>query len=233
MKSDSRCPYCGNEYPTITIPAPFGAGTYTVRSSSCGCEGEAEATRVQARTLRQAELTRAWHGTKVPKRFRDVTPDYNLLGQLEFSGGLYLHGPKGTGKTTTACKVLKAYVSRNQRDGWVSAKFVSVPDFLASMRGTWEEEDAFEIAAGCKLLVLDDMGKGKPTEWAMERLFRLIDRRYNDKIPTIITSQYSLSELGGKCSSNGDVETAEAMVSRIHEMCATVGFNGPDLRQKS
>jgi DNA replication protein DnaC len=182
----------------------------------------------------QSDLVSAWHNTGVPKRFYEVQPDRDGLAELEFSGGLYLTGPKGTGKTTAACRILKAYVRENQSNGWVSARFLSVPDWLGSMRGVWgdQEEEAFQRASRCRLLVLDDIGKGKPTEWAIERLFRLVDDRYNGARPTIFTSQYDLGELGERCTVNGDAETADAMVSRIYESCKGVVFDGEDLRRK-
>lgn len=229
------CPHCGRPYPTVTIPAFLGIPERRVQAMECGCEGErAESMAVQRRLIQQ-DLTRAWHGTGVPKRFRDVRPDYDGLKGMGFSGGLYLTGPKGTGKTTAACRILKAYVREHQRSGWVSARFVSVPDWLGSMRGVWgtQEEEAFQSAARCQLLVLDDIGKGKPTEWAIERLFRLVDDRYNGARPTIFTSQYDLGELGERCTVNGDSETADAMVSRIFETCTGLTFDGPDLRKKS
>ena len=186
----------------------------------------------ERRRLMQADLVRAWRGTGVPKRFRSVQPDMEGLEGL--GEGLYMTGPKGTGKTTAACRILKAYVRENQRDGWVSARFLSVPDWLASMRGVWgdQEEEAFQTASRCRLLVLDDIGKGKPTEWAIERLFRLVDDRYNGSRATIFTSQYDLGELGERCTVNGDAETADAMVSRIFETCKGVTFDGDDLRRK-
>lgn len=228
------CPYCGKPYPTVTIPALWNIPERTIQSRSCGCDGEQDALNSAWRARTQADLVRAWHGTGVPKKFYGVQPDRDGLAELEFSGGMYMSGPKGTGKTTAACRILKAYVRENQREGWVSARFLSVPDWLASMRGQWgdQEEEAFQRASRCKLLVLDDIGKGKPTEWAMERLFRLVDDRYNGARSTIFTSQYNLGELGGRCSTNGDLETSEAMVSRIFETCKGVRFDGEDHRRK-
>lgn len=229
------CPYCGKPYPTIIVPAFLGIPERKIQSSECGCEGEAEAKNAERRKSMQADLIRAWHGTGVPKRFQSVQPDRDGLAELEFAGGMYLFGPKGTGKTTAACRVLKAYVREHQANGWVSARFVSVPDWLASMRGVWgnQEEEAFQRASRCRLLVLDDIGKGKPTGWAIERLFRLVDSRYNSARPTIYTSQYDLGELGERCTVDGDTETADAMVSRIYETCKGMAFDGPDLRKKA
>lgn len=228
------CPYCGKPYPIVTIPALLNIPERTVQSAECGCDGEKAALHAAYRRSMQSDLVRAWHNTGVPKKFQEVQPDRDGLAELEFSGGLYLTGPKGTGKTTSACRILKAYVRENQSNGWVSARFVSVPDWLGSMRGVWgsQEEEAFQRASRCKLLVLDDIGKGKPTEWAMERLFRLVDSRYNGARPTIFTSQYDLGELGERCTVNGDAETADAMVSRIYETCKGIVFDGEDHRRK-
>lgn len=234
MTSDSRCPYCGKEYESITIPSLHGRGKVIYRRE-CLCEGAREAARAEHRRMMAQDLTRAWRATGVPERFWQVQPDADGLAELDFHQGLYLSGPMGTGKTTQACRILKAYVRREQRDGWVSAKFMSVPDWLASMRGFWGdiEEDRFQRAAGCKLLVLDDIGKGKPTAWAVEKLFRLVDNRYNHAKPTIFTSNYDLGELGERYTVEGDHETADAMVSRMVEMCKGMSFDGPDLRKKS
>lgn len=231
--SGSRvCKYCGKPYPLIEIPAFGSCGSMTIQSSVCGCEGEVRAERAESRRILQNQLTRAWQSTGVPKRYRDVKPDADGLAEMELAGGLYLSGPKGTGKTTKACEVLKAYVRREQRDGWVSARFMSVPDWLASMRGRFgeQEDEAYHRAVSCKLLVLDDIGKGNPTPTALERLFRLIDGRYNQMRPTIFTSQYTLGELSDRFTTDNDLETADAIVSRIHETCRGVKFDGPDLR---
>lgn len=230
--SVSNCPYCGKEYGTFEVP--FAGKVRVFHSKTCGCEGEQEALRQQERERLQRELAQAWANTGVPKRYRDVQPDMAALESMERAGGQFLTGKKGTGKTTQACRVLKAYVRRYQRDGWASARFMSVPDWLASMRGKWgpEEEDAYRRAASCKLLLLDDIGKGKPTDWALERLFRLIDERYNEERMTVYTSQKSLTELAGKLAEGGDPDTAEAIASRIAECCEQVVFQGRDMRKK-
>lgn len=235
MPTTSRkCPYCGKPYPTIQIPSLFGSDGRTIQSSVCGCEGERLHEREEARKKLQEDLTRAWRNTGVPKRYWDVRPDVEGLIATESAGGMYMTGKKGTGKTTKACEILKAYVRREQKEGWVSARFISVPDWLASLRGRWgeKEEEGYQRAAVSKFLVLDDIGKGNPTGWAIERLFRLIDERYNQMRMTIYTSQYNLGDLSDRLTIDGDMETADAIVSRIHETCRGVKFYGPDLRME-
>lgn len=234
-ESGSRCPYCGKEYPKITIPRLFGEGGRAIYTTHCGCDGEMEAEHAEYVKARQRELAEAWHKTGAPKMFWDVAPDYDSLEKINEGKWLYLYGPRGTGKTYRGCRILKAYVARAQKNGYASARFIDLTDWFASMRRDWgsQEEDAYQRAAGVRLLLLDDLGKGKPTEWAMERLFRLVKDRHKDLKPTIITSQYNLDMLAKRCSVNGDYETVDAMVSRIYQRSESMKFDGPDLRVSS
>lgn len=227
------CPYCGKEYPTVTIPGIFGGASRTIQSRECGCAGELEAKRERERAERAEALRTAWASTGVPTRYMGVAQDKEGAQRILEGHGLYFYGPRGTGKTQSACSVLKAYVAvHTDSEGRCGAAFVSVPDWLASMRGAWgeDEERAYNRAASRSLLVLDDLGKGKPTQWALERLFRLVDDRYNKLRPTVYTSQYGLGELAQRLGWE-DRETAEAIVSRIHETCTGVRMDGPDLRK--
>lgn len=228
----SNCPYCGKEYTFIKIPGLFGKDGRSVRSTCCGCDGETQARRAEEVKRIQQDLRTAWARTEAPERMLGVQPDKTYLETIATGKGFYIQGPKGTGKTTRACQILKAYVARFQRNGYASARFIATPTWLASMRQDWgsKEEDAYQRAAGVRLLVLDDVGKGKSTEWAMERLFRLVNDRYNGNKPTIFTSNYRLEGLGARCTVGDDSDTAEAMVSRIHEMCEVMEIGGIDHR---
>ena len=86
----------------------------------------------------------------------------------------------------------------------------------------------FERYARCGLLVLDDLGKGSKTDWAVERIYMLLDYRYNHKLPTIITSNYDIGEVAALLST--DEQSQEAIASRIGGMCRGVRMSGKDRR---
>lgn len=83
---------------------------------------------------------------------------------------------------------------------------------------------------GVPVLVIDDLGKESPTDWAVERLFRVVDGRYNAERPVIVTTQFERPALIRRLSRGGDSENAVALVSRLCEMCGTVRTDGPDRR---
>ena len=77
----------------------------------------------------------------------------------------------------------------------------------------------------CTLLVMDDIGAGQTTEWNVGIVYQIINARYNNELPTIITSNYDLDNLGRRLSSSGDTYSAQRIVSRLSQMCA-LGFLG-------
>lgn len=232
------CPHCGKPYPHIVIPGFLGVPERRIQQRVCDCEGALEEELNRKRRERQNQLKQAWESTGVPKKYRNVRPDKEALGVIESGKGIYVCGPKGTGKTRFACQVLKAYVARHTKpNGWCGARFISTSEWLDSLQetyGNWKlsTEDAFARAAGVDFLVLDDIGKvnSRITDWTVGKLFRLIDERYGEEKPTVFTSQYRLSELSGRLTVGEDVDTPDALVSRIFEMCEQRRFDGPDRR---
>lgn len=185
---------------------------------------------MQADTTTVRALTRAG----VPARYINAEPRPDLLE------GVYLFGKAGVGKTHAACGALRAYAESKiyrLEDGSElyrgNCRFVNAPVWFAELRGTYShrdesEQDVFNRYANCRLLVLDDLGKGTHSEWAVERLYMLIDHRYANALPTIITSNYDLGELTARLST--DEQTMDAIASRIGGMCAGMRMYGQDRR---
>ena len=84
--------------------------------------------------------------------------------------------------------------------------------------------------AHCQLLVIDDLGKEAPTEWTLGQVFRVINTRYENLKPVVVTTQFGKSDLIRRLARHGDAETAVAIVSRLAEMCQKVEIDGNDRR---
>ncbi len=117
-------------------------------------------------------------------------------------GWLVLLGETGCGKTHLAA----AIVNYRYQDGQ-SALFVVVPDFLDHLRSTFSPESKvtydqlFERVKTTPLLILDDFGEHTTTPWAREKLYQVINYRYNARLATVITSRCSLDEIDSPVSS--------------------------------
>ena len=117
-------------------------------------------------------------------------------------GWLILRGNCGAGKTHLAAAIAHECVKRGMR-----TIFATVPDLLDHLRATYAPhsevsyDQRFELLSRVAMLILDDLGAESPTPWAQEKLYQLIDHRYNAKLPTVITTNIDLTLLSERLSS--------------------------------
>ena len=108
---------------------------------------------------------------------------------VEAGRGLWFHGTVGTGKTTLALLVARA-----ARDAGRTVAIYSVPLLFAEMRDTFGDDNddshlaLFRRLSEVDLLVLDDLGAERQTEWVLEQLFSLVNERWQDQRSIIVTS---------------------------------------------
>ena len=138
--------------------------------------------------------------------------------------GLYFCGDVGSGKTHLAVAVMNELMGRKR----IPSLFVTVPELLDNLRGAYNEpgRDIDEWMAAVKdadLLVLDDLGSERVTEWVRERIFVIVNHRYREALPTVFTSNIGPEELPAKLG--------ERTASRIISMCEGVELSGKDYRE--
>ncbi len=115
---------------------------------------------------------------------------------------LVFQGVTGCGKTHLASAIVNYCYDANK-----PALFIVVPDFLDHLRSTFSPDSSisydrlFESVKTAPLLVLDDFGEQAATPWAQEKLYQVINYRYNAQLPTVITTRCSLSDIDSRISS--------------------------------
>lgn len=117
------------------------------------------------------------------------------------TGWLLLEGNYGCGKTHLAAAIANESVDRG-----IPTLFITVPDLLDSLRFAYADpettfEQRFEEIRNASLLILDDFGTQNATGWAQEKLFQIINYRYINKLPTVITTNLMLDEIEGRIRS--------------------------------
>ncbi len=117
-------------------------------------------------------------------------------------GWLVFQGVNGCGKTHLAAAIVNYRYQLHEE-----ALFVVVPDFLDHLRSTFSPESKisydqlFETVRTAPLLVLDDFAEQASTPWAQEKLYQVINHRYNARLPSVITTCSSLDEIESRISS--------------------------------
>lgn len=151
--------------------------------------------------------------------------------------GLFITGPKGTGKTHLAA----AIANQLMQEG-TAVICMTMIDLLDRIKQTYEKQKQWGTSEGAvlstykevPLLIIDDMGKEPATEWAVSKIYAIINARYEEYLPTIITTNYSDSELVKRLTpkESGDSTTADATIDRLREMCAAIVTTGDSWRGK-
>ncbi len=147
--------------------------------------------------------------------------------------GLFFLGPTGVGKTHLAVAALKEVVGARGAKGY----FYKTAELLQKIRNTYNnsvEETEMEILNPifeADVLVLDDAGTERPTEWVQETLGVLIDKRYSNRKPTILTANLNDESDGKEFFDSVQYRLGPRSRSRLLEMCDWVFIESYDTRE--
>jgi len=241
-------------------PICEGNGLRVVRRS----DGVQFAEECECRLARR--VTRMLERAQIPRRYEHCTLDSfetkfsGAHGSLESSlmvargfiqaypletegKGLLITGPIGAGKTHIATGILQALIMERGAAGL----FYDYRDLLKQVQNSYNRQvaetelEVLKPVFEAEVLVLDELGASKPTDWVWDTVAHILNTRYNDRRTTIITTNYANTPpLGAgvpemqrtvREETLGD-RIGERMRSRLQEMCVVVEMQGEDFRQK-
>ena len=237
--STKSCEICGSEIRVIVNPITLSVITYC---PVCHEKEERDKKLIQIKAIKK-ELTERieFYLIKrgVPKRFLNARiSDFPAPWQKlkESTEGIFLSGSRGVGKTHLAVALMREMILntpiRNHSgtfriDLQKMPLFISVPELLLEIRETFGDNALSEKAVIDKyswvdVLIVDDLGAEKTSDWVLQTLYTIMDRRYREELRTIITSNLSIEEIREKLD--------DRIASRIVGMCRVCILQGKDRR---
>jgi DNA replication protein DnaC len=157
--------------------------------------------------------------------------------------GLLLTGSIGVGKTHLAVGILQALVVEKGVHGF----FCDYRELLKEIQHSYNpqvattEMEILQPVFDAEVLVLDELGAAKPTDWVWDTVALVLNTRYNDKRTTLFTTNYADLPPAAANASNGTGRAAreetlgdrigERMRSRLAEMCVPIEMRGEDFRR--
>lgn len=152
--------------------------------------------------------------------------------------GLLFAGPCGVGKTHLSVAILKTLV----QEQFISARFIDEAEFLRRLQYSYgpdspdTERDVLLPLMEVDLLIWDDLGTGRATEWARETIRMVLNHRYTYNKQTILSTNRSVEEQSNQTSSRREESLSERighrLYSRLMEMCEVIEIHGPDARTR-
>ncbi len=210
------CPYCQG-VGFVRYDVPLGHEKFG-KIEICVCRGVDVAEKARARLYALSSLDRLSHLTFENFNVAGNPKSKHAITQIErdnlefartlcqdfserLEGWVLLEGSYGCGKTHLAAAIANAAVTRG-----VPTLFITVPDLLDSLRFAYNSpettfEARFEDIRSANLLVMDDFGTQNATGWGQEKLFQIINYRYINKLPTVVTTNLILDEIESRIRS--------------------------------
>ena len=209
---DPECPHChGVGYLRRDLPVDhpdFG------KLEICSCRQSAIHKKIKNRLYQFSNLDELQHLT-----FKSFNPRGRMgLGEQQQEsieraynqariytetpeGWLLIQGRYGCGKTHLAAAIANECAAKG-----IPTLFLTVPDLLDALRFTYDAQDVsfeerFDQIRTAPLLILDDFGTQSATEWAREKLFQILNFRYINQLPMVITTNLDLEEIDGRIRS--------------------------------
>lgn len=153
-------------------------------------------------------------GAREQEQYKRCVDDAHAFADAP-DGWLLLSGASGCGKTHIAAAIVNRIVERGE-----PALFVVVPDLLDHLRAAYQPgaevgyDDLFERVRNAPVLVLDDLGTQAPTPWAQEKLFQLINHRFNTRLPTVVTTNLAPDQIDDRLRTR----LTDAGIARVYSL---------------
>jgi DNA replication protein DnaC len=167
---------------------------------------------------------------------RAVKYAYNVASEFparrsERDQGLLLMGLPGVGKTHLAVAILRECIGKGG-----TGRFFTMIDLLAALRSTYAGQDGPSESAVLRdvteadVVVVDELGRERATEWRDEILHLVINARYSNRRPTIFTTNYDVGEIDDPDALQ--VRVGLRVYSRLQEMCESLLLDAADYRER-
>lgn len=237
------CPECGNIVEPVVIEV-FGETRYIRGTCKCELERQAQEEARRKEYERKARIERLFDLAELGPRFAECTFESWIarpgsercleaaknfaehFDRHQVSGeGLLMFGNPGNGKSHLAAAIVNAVIPRGK-----ACVFRSVPALLKKLQETYRadarvsESEILAVLQDADLVVLDDLGAEKMTEWAESMLYYIVDQRYRWRKPLIVTTNCDLEELEERIGTR--------TFDRLLEMCVLVENRATSYRKE-
>ncbi len=206
-EAKETCPICGG-MGLVTRNVPVGHPDFG-KAFVCVCQRDIVAARRASQLVTLSNLDSVADktfdnfsleppGGLTPEELGTLKEVYQQVRRYaeQPSGWLFFQGSFGSGKTHLAAAVANYRLAQGDH-----VMFVTAPDLLDHLRSAYapsseiEYDELFERVREVPLLILDDLGAESSTPWAQEKLYQLINHRYQNKLPTVLTTNRDPTEI--------------------------------------
>lgn len=191
-------------------------------------ERAARIAKERVRCFKGAERYRSWVFERDDRRNPEITEACQRFAAAFDAAdpcGLLLWGGTGTGKSVMAACLANAVIDKG-----LTARFTDIGYIVSLMESSFEgRRSNLDELLQYDLLLIDDLGVQRSTEYMMEHVYGIVDGRYRSNKPMVITTNFTLDQI----ASSAPGKQWQRVFDRIMEVCYPIGFKGASRRKRN
>lgn len=245
-KKLKKCEYCGSELTPIGLDYLYAnISPDNIEYERCTCkkaqeywkEKDKQDYEIAKRKHFREVINKIYKQNYIGKRFQNmnfenfnsnsenelaiaIAKDYvNKNIKSECTNGLIITGKSGLGKTHLAASIANKLIENDKIV--LMGRLTMLLDMIKETfrDNTKSENELIELYSNVDMIIIDDLGTEKISQWALEKLYTIIENRNENRLPIIITTRFDKQGLIERFSQSQDEQLVEAIISKLYQMC--------------
>ena len=171
--------------------------------------------------------------TDINKKEVEIAKDFtNKCINNKLEKGLIITGNSGVGKTHLAASISNELI---QKDILVlMGRLTSLLDMIKETfkDNSKSENELIDLFSNLDMIVIDDLGTEKISQWALDKLYTIIENRNENKLPIIITTRFDKQSLLNRFYQSNDKDLSNAIIQKLYQMCYGIELKRYDENEK-
>ena len=171
--------------------------------------------------------------TDINKKEVEIAKDYtNKCIDNKLENGLIITGNSGVGKTHLAASISNELIEKD-----ILVLMGRLTSLLDMIKETFKdnsksENELIDLFSNLDMIVIDDLGTEKISQWALDKLYTIIENRNENKLPIIITTRFDKQSLLNRFYQSNDKDLSNAIIQKLYQMCYGIELKRYDENDK-
>ena len=256
---NSKCKFCGKNLMPIGLDYLYAnISPEFIEYERCTCEKSKDywkevnlkIQRQENRKHYQEIINQFYSQNYISKRLKDYKFDnFKVTGtnkkEVEIAkdytekcinykqeNGLIITGNSGVGKTHLAASISNELIKKDMLV--LMGRLTSLLDMIKETfkDNSKSENELIDLFSNLDMIVIDDLGTEKISQWALDKLYTIIENRNENKLPIIITTRFNKQTLLNRFYQSNDKELSEAIIQKLYQMCYGIELKRYDENKK-